>query len=82
MPDAEDRATVHRIIYDELVAGVVDPRSSAAYRAVIARLADRGAQAVILGCNRDHAAVGAETARCRCSTHPPTCRAALDRALA
>ncbi|HTI03470.1 MAG TPA: aspartate/glutamate racemase family protein [Acidisoma sp.] len=50
IPEAEDRATVHRIIYEELVAGVVTGESRAAYRAVIARLVARGAEAVILGC--------------------------------
>ena len=46
----EDRATVHRIIYDELVAGIISEASRDAYRLVIARLIARGAQAVILGC--------------------------------
>ncbi len=49
-PEAEDRAVVHRIIYEELVAGVVREESRAAYRAVIARLVERGAEAIILGC--------------------------------
>lgn len=50
IPDREDRATVHRIIYEELVAGRVLPASRDAYRAIIARMAERGAEAVILGC--------------------------------
>ena len=50
VPDAEDRAVVHRVIYDELIAGVVSEASRAAYRGVIARLVACGAQAVILGC--------------------------------
>ena len=49
-PDADDRATVHRIIYDELVQGRVLPESRTAYRDVMNRLVERGAQAVILGC--------------------------------
>jgi aspartate racemase len=49
-PDAVERATVHRIIYEELVAGVVNPASRAAYRDVIAHLVARGAEGVILGC--------------------------------
>ena len=48
--EADDRATVHRIIYDELVQGQTQPSSRDAYRAVIARLVERGAEAVILGC--------------------------------
>ena len=50
VPNQEDRATVHRIIYDELVAGKILPASRDAYRAIIARLVDAGAEAVILGC--------------------------------
>jgi aspartate racemase len=50
VPDADDRAAVHRVIYEELIAGVVSEQSREAYRGVIARLVARGAQAVILGC--------------------------------
>lgn len=50
VPDEQDRATVHRIIYEELVAGKVTEQSREAYRQVIARLVQAGAEAVILGC--------------------------------
>lgn len=50
VPGDEDRATVHRIIYEELVAGKVTAASRDAYRAVIARLVEDGAEAIILGC--------------------------------
>jgi aspartate racemase len=50
VPDADDRATVHRIIYAELVRGVVTEESRAAYRAVMQRLVDDGVQGIILGC--------------------------------
>ena len=50
VPNEADRATVHRIIYKELVAGQVIPESRIAYREIIARLVERGAQAIILGC--------------------------------
>jgi aspartate racemase len=50
VPDEEDRRTVHRVIYDELVQGRVEETSRAAYRDVIARLVARGAEAIILGC--------------------------------
>lgn len=49
-PHAEDRDTVHRVIYEELCHGLIEPASRAAYAAIIGRLAARGAQAVILGC--------------------------------
>ena len=50
IPEADDRADVHRIIYDELVQGRAEPTSRSTYRAVIARLVERGAEAIILGC--------------------------------
>jgi len=50
VPNDNERAVVHRIIYDELCQGVVNPESKAAYLDVVASLAARGAQAIILGC--------------------------------
>ena len=50
IPDAEGRDIVHRIIYEELVRGVIKSDSRAGYQAVIENLRENGAQAVILGC--------------------------------
>lgn len=50
VPEAEDRAEAHRIIYEELVLGRVEAASRAAYLRAIDRLVARGARAVILGC--------------------------------
>lgn len=50
VPDAGDREAVHRIIYDELVRGIVRDASREACRAVIDRLVERGAQGIVLGC--------------------------------
>lgn len=50
IPDADDRAAVHGIIYRELVTGQVLDASREVYRAVIRRLVERGAQGIILGC--------------------------------
>jgi hypothetical protein len=50
IPEAEDRAAVHGIIYRELVTGQVLDASREVYRAVIQRLVERGAQGIILGC--------------------------------
>jgi aspartate racemase len=50
VPDDNERADVHRIIYDELCHGNVDDASRKVYQRVIEHLAARGAQAVILGC--------------------------------
>lgn len=50
VPDAEDRALVHRVIYDELVRGMVRDSSRSAYVGVVERLVARGCAGVILGC--------------------------------
>lgn len=50
VPDEAGRDRVHAVIYDELCRGIVRPASKAAYLEVVAGLADRGAQGVILGC--------------------------------
>ena len=60
VPEAEDRALVHRVIYEELVAGVVREESRVAYRGVIERLAARGAQGIVLGCTEIMMLVGPE----------------------
>jgi aspartate racemase len=49
-PDAEDRQYVDAVIYDELVAGRIRDESRGGMIEVISRLAERGAQGVILGC--------------------------------
>ena len=49
-PPPAERATVHRVIYEELCAGVFKEDSLAAYREIVAGLAAEGAQAVVLGC--------------------------------
>jgi aspartate racemase len=58
VPEAEDRDTVHRVIYEELVAGRIEPASREAYRGVMQRLAARGAQAIVLGCTEIMLLVG------------------------
>lgn len=50
VPSAEERAAVHSIIYEELCVGVVSDASRAIYQQAITALAQRGAEAVILGC--------------------------------
>tara|TARA_B100000029_G_C17323585_1_gene869096 strand:+ start:147 stop:842 length:696 start_codon:yes stop_codon:yes gene_type:complete len=50
VPDEEQRALVHKVIYNELCLGKINDESRAAYLAIINNLRDRGAQAVILGC--------------------------------
>jgi len=50
VPDAADFETVDRIIFAELVDGVFTDASRQAYNRVIARLGDRGCDAVALAC--------------------------------
>lgn len=50
VPDEPGRAVVHRVIYDELVQGVIRDESRKRYLEIIGRLADRGAQGIIAGC--------------------------------
>ncbi|HVI87744.1 MAG TPA: aspartate/glutamate racemase family protein [Dongiaceae bacterium] len=59
-PTATDRHTVHEIIYQELVKGIVRDASREAYRGVITRLIERGAEAIILGCTEIMLLVGKE----------------------
>lgn len=62
VPDQADRELVHRVIYDELCLGMIRPASRDAYRAVLARLVSRGAQALVLGCTEISLLVGPEDA--------------------
>jgi len=59
VPEIDDGAVVHNIIYQELVKGIVRDDSRDRYRDIIARLVDRGAEAVILGCTEIMLLVGA-----------------------
>lgn len=60
VPEASDRAVVHRVIYDELVRGVVRDESRSAYRDIIGRLVDGGAEGIILGCTEIELLIGDE----------------------
>ncbi|MEU4014151.1 aspartate/glutamate racemase family protein [Microbacterium sp. NPDC028030] len=62
VPDAEDRAAVHRVIYDELVHGIISDDSRRRYVDVIERLVLRGAEGVVLGCTEIELLVSAEDA--------------------
>lgn len=50
VPDAEDRAETHRIIYEELCRDIVTEQSRTTYRGIAERLMERGADCLILGC--------------------------------
>ncbi len=50
VPEQDDRRLVHRVIYEELCLGRIDPKSHSEYLRILDALAAQGAQAVILGC--------------------------------
>jgi len=62
VPDAADRRIVHDVIYEELCVGVVADDSRTAYRRIIADLADRGAEGILLGCTEIDLLIGPEDA--------------------
>jgi aspartate racemase len=50
VPEAPERAMIHRVIYDELCQGLIRPESRAAYVEAMGQLVARGAECIILGC--------------------------------
>ena len=50
VPEAPEREFIHRVVYEELVRGVVEEGSRRRVLEIIEELARRGAQGVILGC--------------------------------
>lgn len=50
VPGAEDRATVHGIIFNELCQGVISDHSRSLLLGIVAAAAEGGADSVILGC--------------------------------
>ncbi|MCF6734243.1 aspartate/glutamate racemase family protein [Blastococcus sp. KM273129] len=58
VPEQPDRDLVHRVIYDELVLGVVREESRRTYQEVVGRLVARGAQGVVLGCTEIELLIG------------------------
>lgn len=50
IPDEEQREIVHKIIYEELVKGVIKDGSRQAYLEIIDDLNEKGAEGIILGC--------------------------------
>jgi len=58
LPDAADRDTVHRIIFEELCLGQLHEDSRQHYRRIMAAMVAQGAQAIILGCTEITLLVG------------------------
>jgi len=60
VPGPADRDTVHRVIYEELVVGRVEPSSRRQFVTIMERLAEAGAEGIILGCTEIGLLVKAE----------------------
>lgn len=60
VPDAEGRALVHQVIYEELCLGVVREESRKEFQRVIASLVEEGAEGVILGCTEIELLIAAQ----------------------
>jgi aspartate racemase len=58
VPGADDRRVVHDVIYGELCLGVVREDSRGEYRRIMRDLADRGAEAILLGCTEIDLLIG------------------------
>lgn len=50
IPNEADRKIVHRIIYEELCLGVINPNSRQKYETIVEQLIAEGAKGIILGC--------------------------------
>jgi aspartate racemase len=59
VPEAPDRALIHRVIYEELCRGVIRDESRGVVQMAIERLIASGAQGVILGCTELELLIGA-----------------------
>lgn len=50
IPNEDERAVVHQVIYDELCLGIINPKSRRQYVEIIDNLVKSGAEGIILGC--------------------------------
>lgn len=50
VPDEDDRVVVNRIIFEELVIGLINDESKDEYNRIITKMIQNGAQGIILGC--------------------------------
>jgi aspartate racemase len=62
VPPPAQRDEVHRVIYEELCQGRIEPASREAYRCIMAGLVAAGAQGLVLGCTEIGLLVGPQDA--------------------
>jgi aspartate racemase len=63
IPDRAERELVHRVIFEELCAGEIKQTSKEHYIQIMDRLAENGAEGIILGCTEIGLLVGDKDAR-------------------
>ncbi len=63
IPDKAERELVHQVIFEELCAGEIKPASKEHYIQIMNRLAEKGAEGIILGCTEIGLLVGENDAR-------------------
>ncbi len=62
VPDEPDRRLVHDVIYQELCVGIIADESRTHYQRIIADLAARGAEGILLGCTEIDLLIGPQDA--------------------
>ena len=74
VPDAEERARIDQIIFDELVNGIFTDESRTYLQQVIGRMSHEGCDAVVLGCTEIPLLIDDIARRCRRWTRPGSWR--------
>lgn len=83
VPEPEQRAVIHRIIYEELCLGIIQPQSKALYIGIMNDLVAVGAEGIILGCTEIELLIQPEDAAVPLfATTKIHAEAAVDRAIA
>lgn len=82
IPEHDDRAETHRIIYEELCRDVISENSRLSYQEIAQRLIDKGCDCLILGCTEVGMLLNANNVRVPVfDTTLIHCKAALEAAL-
>jgi aspartate racemase len=50
IPDKKDRQLIHEVLYGNIQIGKIEQRSRDIFKKIIGKLADKGADGIILGC--------------------------------
>ena len=50
VPDKNDRDLIHQVLYGDIQIGKIEQRSRDIFKRIINKLADKGAEGIILGC--------------------------------